>query len=239
MKNLNAIKATVLCIAVSALANTVTAQGTNDQVATQLYFGDTHLHTSYSFDAFLNDNHSADPDTAYRWAKGQPVIHPYNRARVQIHTPLDFLVVSDHAEMLGVIRAVSNQTMVYEDLGWYGNIKRWVAEKLMLRALNNGTGLQFFTRFLPVPDENEGHGDPVASSSNNIDGVGIFGDTTETSTNAWQAIIAAAEEHNEPGVFTTFLGWGVVINSNWSQLTSRGGHARRCRKSQSVPTLWL
>ena len=207
MKNLNAIKATVLCIAVSALANTVTAQGTNDQVATQLYFGDTHLHTSYSFDAFLNDNHSADPDTAYRWAKGQPVIHPYNRARVQIHTPLDFLVVSDHAEMLGVIRAVSNQTMVYEDLGWYGNIKRWVAEKLMLRALNKGTGLQFFTRFLPVPDENEGHGDPVASSSNNIDGVGIFGDTTETSTNAWQAIIAAAEEHNEPGVFTTFLGW--------------------------------
>ena len=36
---------------------------------TQLYWGDTHLHTSYSFDAFLNQNESADPDTAYRWAK--------------------------------------------------------------------------------------------------------------------------------------------------------------------------
>ncbi|MFT5331995.1 MAG: hypothetical protein ACI9FE_000781, partial [Porticoccaceae bacterium] len=30
----------------------------------QVYFGDTHLHSSYSFDAFLNNNHSADPDTA-------------------------------------------------------------------------------------------------------------------------------------------------------------------------------
>ena len=67
------------------------------QEPTQLYFGDTHLHTSYSFDAFLSRNQSADPDTAYRWAKGKPVIHPYTRARVQIGTPLDFLVVSDHA----------------------------------------------------------------------------------------------------------------------------------------------
>ena len=74
---------------------------TADDGQTQVYFGDTHLHTSYSFDAFLNNNFSADPDTAYRWAKGEPVIHPYNRARVQINTPLDFLVVSDHAEMLG------------------------------------------------------------------------------------------------------------------------------------------
>ena len=53
----------------------------------QVYFGDTHLHTSYSFDAFLNGNRSADPDTAYRWAKGLPVIHPYHRARVRIQTP--------------------------------------------------------------------------------------------------------------------------------------------------------
>ena len=56
---------------------------------TQLYWGDTHLHTSYSFDAFLNHNDSADPDTAFRWARGLPVIHPYTEARVQIGTPTD------------------------------------------------------------------------------------------------------------------------------------------------------
>ena len=61
-------------------------------------WGDTHLHTSYSFDAFLNGNRTADPETAYRYARGYPVIHPYNRTRVQIGTPLD-LVVSDHAVM--------------------------------------------------------------------------------------------------------------------------------------------
>ncbi len=60
----------------------------------QLLWGDTHLHTNNSFDAFLNSNMTVDPDTAYRYARGEPVIHAYNRTRVQIETPLDFLVVA-------------------------------------------------------------------------------------------------------------------------------------------------
>ena len=97
---------------------------TADDGQTQVYFGDTHLHTSYSFDAFLNNNFSADPETAYRWAKGEPVIHPYNRARVQINTPLDFLVVSDHAEMLGRIllrRQKSIMIRVHLPASWAGS----------------------------------------------------------------------------------------------------------------------
>ena len=67
----------------------------------QLYWGDTHLHSAYSFDAFLNGNLSADPDTAYRWAKGLPVVHPYHRARVQVETPLSFEHECSHrAELL-------------------------------------------------------------------------------------------------------------------------------------------
>jgi hypothetical protein len=73
--------AAVLCLATSAAAEGL-----------QVFWGDTHLHSSNSFDAFLNRNRSADPATAYRYAKGLPVIHPYHRARVQIDTPLDFLV---------------------------------------------------------------------------------------------------------------------------------------------------
>ncbi|HBM84755.1 MAG TPA: hypothetical protein DD459_13885, partial [Halieaceae bacterium] len=69
-----------------------------------LLWGDTHLHTTYSSDAFANNNLLADPDTAYRYAQGLPVVHPYHHARLQIETPLDFLVVSDHAEYMGVIR---------------------------------------------------------------------------------------------------------------------------------------
>ena len=58
----------------------------------KLLWGDTHLHSSNSFDAYLNRNMSADPDTAYRYAKGLPVVHPGHRARVQIETPPRFFV---------------------------------------------------------------------------------------------------------------------------------------------------
>ena len=56
----------------------------------KIFWGDTHLHSSNSVDAFLNRNMTADPATAYRVAKGLPVIHPGNQARVQIGTLLDF-----------------------------------------------------------------------------------------------------------------------------------------------------
>ena len=70
----------------------------SEQQTPKLLWGDTHVHTAYSFDAFLNDNHSATPDVAYRFARGEPVIHPYHRARMQIRAPLDFIAIADHAE---------------------------------------------------------------------------------------------------------------------------------------------
>ncbi|MDG1310479.1 MAG: DUF3604 domain-containing protein [Porticoccaceae bacterium] len=193
------------CLSASCLAEST------EPAKTQVYFGDTHLHTSYSFDAFLNNNFSADPDTAYRWAKGQPVIHPYNRARVQINTPLDFLVVSDHAEMLGVMRAIREDTIEWEDIGWYDSLKRWWAVRLLNNALDDDLGRAFFGRFLPKSAAVVG-GDPVADVHNNIGSVAIFGDTTGTSKDAWLDIIDAAEKYNEPGVFTSLLGW------EWSSL---------------------
>ena len=175
------------------------------QDANQLLFGDTHLHTSYSFDAYLNKNQTADPDTAYRWAKGLPVIHPFNRARVQIGTPLDFLVVSDHAELMGVIRAINLGTADEEDLGLWGNLKRWFSVTLLNRAIAGGAGSDFFNSLLPVAADQPG-GDPVADAANVLP-ANTFGDTLATETTAWHEIVDAAERHNIPGQFTTFIGW--------------------------------
>jgi len=172
---------------------------------TQLLFGDTHLHTSYSFDAYLNKNQSADPDTAYRWAKGLPVIHPYNRARVQIDTPLDFLVVADHAELMGVIRAINNDTAELEDLGWYGNVKRWFITKVINDAIEDGAGSDVFVSILPNKGQNPG-ADPVQDPVNIFPDTG-FGDTIPTETTAWHEIVDAAERHNDPGKFTSLIGW--------------------------------
>lgn len=196
-------------------AERVFAESQSAHQPTNLYFGDTHLHTSYSFDAFLNNNHSADPDTAYRWAKGMPVIHPYNRARVQINTPLDFLVVSDHAEMLGVMRAVYEEKAVFEDMGLIDNLKRWFATLMMNRAIDNDSGLEFFGEFLPPATEvDPNHGNPVESEGNNIDDVNIFGNTDAISQVAWADIISTADRHNEPGKFSALIGW------EWSSIPS-------------------
>jgi hypothetical protein len=175
------------------------------QESKQLLFGDTHLHTSYSFDAYLNKNQTADPDTAYNWAKGVPVIHPFNRARVQIGTPLDFLVVSDHAELMGVIRAINLDIADTLDLGLWGNLKRWFAVKMLNRAIEGGSGASLFNTLLPKAPTNPG-GDPVADSANVLP-TNTLGDTLSTETTAWHEIVDAAERHNNPGQFTTLIGW--------------------------------
>jgi hypothetical protein len=72
----------------------------------QPFFGDLHVHTTFSFDAWAQGTLNT-PRDAYRFAQGQPVgIQPYlpdgkPQRTVQLHRPLDFAMVSDHAEMLG------------------------------------------------------------------------------------------------------------------------------------------
>ncbi|MCO1336430.1 DUF3604 domain-containing protein [Microbulbifer sp. OS29] len=176
--------------------------------ATQLYWGDTHLHTSYSFDAFLSQNYSATPDTAYRWAKGQPVIHPYTHAKVRIGTPLDFLVVSDHAEALGVMRAVVNQTdQLDEELPIHQAFMRWFAKQHIRSKVSDNEGMDIFNELLPVKALNpEVTKDPVRNPANQIPNP-VLGDLSKTRTSAWHDVVDAAERHYRPGKFTSFIGW--------------------------------
>ncbi len=165
-------------LAAMLLASAASAQDTN------LYWGDTHLHSSYSPDAYLMQNRSADPDTAYRYAKGYPVIHPYHRMRIQIETPLDFLVLSDHGEFMGVIPLLlqGDERVAGTETG-----------KRYLEWVEQGREIEMFGELIaqvnkvvpPNPDLNN----------------------PEINAFVWGEIMAAADRNYEPGKFTAFMGW--------------------------------
>jgi len=174
----------------------------NAEEQTNLYWGDTHLHTRYSFDAFLNGNLSADPDTAYRFAKGMPVVHPYHKTWMQLDTPLDFLVVSDHAAMLGVMPAIYSDEELPDD-GFITNIQRWYFRYVMRKAIDEDKGGQTFreiTHQLPVGEPREMASTPLPDSP-------LTGIDTAVSPKAWADIAETADRHNDPGNFTAFVGW--------------------------------
>ena len=86
---------------------------------TKLLWGDTHLHTNLSPDAYVQRNTTATPDDSFRFAKGAPVIDALSRAKIQIDTPLDFLVVTDHAEYVGIPKMIweGDDKLMRTDMG--------------------------------------------------------------------------------------------------------------------------
>src|ERR1700752_824554 len=71
------------------------------------YFGETHLHTSWSLDAWLFGNRMTDPSDAYKYFKGEPIKAPLGYD-IKIDTPLDFAGVTDHSEYVGLIRLAND-----------------------------------------------------------------------------------------------------------------------------------
>ena len=170
----------------------------------QIYWGDTHLHTNRSFDAFTNRNFSVGPDEAYRFARGLPVEHPGHKARVQLETPLDFLVVSDHAEFLGAVRHLYNEGLPTNGLGWVQKIKLWYSQYLIRDAIKTGNGREFF--YSQLPDPYDTPQEAVAEWEKNI-GTSVFPKMPVIEDKAWSDIADAAEANNRPGEFSAILGW--------------------------------
>ena len=150
---------------------------------TELFWGDTHLHTSHSTDAYASTNQLADPDVAYRYAKGQPVLHPTLGNRVIIPRPLDFLVVADHSDYLGL------QVYLQKD-------------DPRLTGAANGRRLQEMMR------ENPGSIFRTIFGANpEFSAEELMATYRPIMEQPWLDEIAAAEKHNEPGRFTAFAGW--------------------------------
>jgi len=168
----------------------------------QLLWGDTHLHTNNSFDAFLNENRSVTPADAYRFARGEPVTHAYTQTRVQINTPLDFLVVSDHAEFLGGMKDIYFKGIGLKDPGILESLVLWYREMQIRDAIDSGEGKAFFSDILPKP------GDPRETAKRWVDELPpeIPG-AKESQRSAWHELLKTADSYNEPGKFTAFAGW--------------------------------
>ncbi len=168
----------------------------------QILWGDTHLHTNRSFDAFTNRNFSVGPDEAYRFARGLPVVHPGHKARVQLETPLDFLVVSDHAEFLGNIRHLYNVGIPTDGMDFFQKLRVWYVQYLIRDAIKKGEGRAFFVRQLPEPFDTP----QEAISEWDLAG-SVFPRVPILEDQAWSDIADAAEANNIPGQFSAILGW--------------------------------
>ena len=71
------------------------------------YFGETHVHTSYSVDAWLFGDRMTGPADAYKYFKGEAIKAPLGYD-IKITTPLDFAGVTDHSEYVGVIKLAND-----------------------------------------------------------------------------------------------------------------------------------
>ena len=90
-----------------------------------VYFGQTHVHTSWSFDAYVFGNTVTGPEDAYKYALGQPIKHP-GGYMVKLKRPLDFEAVTDHAEYAGTVRLANDPGSAISKLP--------IADKLKVRS---------------------------------------------------------------------------------------------------------
>ena len=155
-----------------------------------LYWGDTHLHSRNSADAYSLGNMNLTAADAYRFARGEELT-ANNGMRVRVRRPLDFLVVSDHAEYLGGYYRfnVGDPLVVNTDVG-----RRWA------QYIEEGDVTRLMTAFTnSIADPENEPGFPY-----------------ETRKLIWADVAKTADDYNDPGRFTALTGyeWTSMIDGN-------------------------
>ena len=171
-----------------------TGQPVNKPADRKAFFGDLHVHTTYSFDGYAFGT-LATPYDAYRFAKGESISNPAGFA-MQLSRPLDFYAVTDHAMFLGVVEAAADTSTAFSKNPFSKPYHDLNAPE------NMGTGtfdvlkrLTTFSSFLPEA--------VTQILSGQLDREEVM-DVVRT---AWLDSIDAADQHYVPGQFTTFAAY--------------------------------
>ncbi|MGA9565270.1 MAG: DUF3604 domain-containing protein [Candidatus Korobacteraceae bacterium] len=143
------------------------------------YFGDLHLHTGYSMDAFAFGTRTT-PEDSYKYAQGETVEY-MGKPQKRI-APLDFLAVTDHAEYLGVVRDTTDPNGPFAKSPWYAMMTS-TDPKVSGEAFKKLIGSLVVNK--PIPEFN----DPTLLRS------------------SWEKYSAISDKYYKPGKFTTFIGF--------------------------------
>jgi len=162
---------------------------------TRPFFGDTHLHTSFSMDAGAFGARLT-PRDAYRFARGEQIMASSGQP-VKLSRPLDFLVVADHSDNMGffpdLFAGKPNVLANEQGRKWYDMIQS---------GKGNDAAIEII----------------VAFSHNTFPTDIMYFPGTTAYRGAWQETIDAAEAFNEPGTFTAFIGYEWTSNTGGNNL---------------------
>ena len=148
---------------------------------TRPLWGDTHLHTAISVDAGTMNR--IGQEDAFRFARGEEITTTHG-LRAKLSRPLDFLVVSDHAEMYGLMPQLlsGDPEILATEIG-----RRWYEE------LITGDHDRIFATAMEIVASLSKPNPPFESS--------------KAVRNAWNAYTALADRYNEPGRFSAIIGF--------------------------------
>lgn len=153
-------------------------------VPNRVYWGDTHLHTSFSMDAGAFGNRLG-LEEAYRFARGEEV-KSTTAGPARLARPLDFLVIADHSDNMGFFPDLNagNPAILADPKGkeWYDMVQGGEGMEVAMQIIDSFSRATFPDKLMYWPDG-------------------------KMYRSAWMKTIDAAEKYNEPGRFTAFIGY--------------------------------